>query len=183
VIGMFINTVVLRNYPQRDKPFIGFLREVKKNTLAAYDNQDFPFDQLVKEIAPKRDLSRFPLYDAGFVLHDFGTDSPDSKAPDIPGSSITVNPYKPKTVIAEDIYLETYIDDGKLCFNFRFSTHLFKKETVETFVAFFKNLAAAVCAEPGAEIKDIHMVSADEKSKLNVGIKDTRDKLQIEFDL
>ena len=70
LVGMFVNTLALRNYPQADQPFNFFLQKVKANTLEAFENQDYPFEKLVDNIMIKRDTSRNPLFDIMFVLQN-----------------------------------------------------------------------------------------------------------------
>ncbi|MCP5107711.1 MAG: non-ribosomal peptide synthetase, partial [bacterium] len=48
IIGMFVNTLAIRNYPGGEKSFIKFLRELKERTLTAFENQDYPFEDLVE---------------------------------------------------------------------------------------------------------------------------------------
>ncbi|MCP5108355.1 MAG: hypothetical protein GY950_33520, partial [bacterium] len=68
VIGMFVNTLALRNFPDGETSFTGFLQTVKENALNAFENQDYPFEELVEEIAVNRDVSRNPLFDVMFVF-------------------------------------------------------------------------------------------------------------------
>ncbi|MCP4156659.1 MAG: amino acid adenylation domain-containing protein, partial [bacterium] len=68
VIGMFVNTLAMRNYPNGNKNVKEYLKEVKENTLQAFDNQEYQFDDLVKTINANRDTSRHPLFDVMFNL-------------------------------------------------------------------------------------------------------------------
>ncbi|MCP4156737.1 MAG: amino acid adenylation domain-containing protein, partial [bacterium] len=61
VIGMFVNTLALRNKPTGEKTVKQFLAEVKNKTLEAFENQDYPFEQLVNKIEVNRDAGRNPL--------------------------------------------------------------------------------------------------------------------------
>jgi len=70
VIGVFVNTLALRNYPFGEKTFDVFLREVKARILEAQENQDYPFEDLVEKAAVKRDAGRNPLFDVMFVLQN-----------------------------------------------------------------------------------------------------------------
>ncbi|HLP61915.1 MAG TPA: amino acid adenylation domain-containing protein, partial [Candidatus Deferrimicrobium sp.] len=63
LIGMFVNALALRNFPAPGKTFREFLREVKAHTLAAFDNQDYPFEELVAKVSPSRDTGRNPIFD------------------------------------------------------------------------------------------------------------------------
>ncbi|MCP4215909.1 MAG: AMP-binding protein, partial [bacterium] len=88
IVGMFVNTLALRNFPAMEKPFSignlkksaapsprgpqasrqdGFLEEVRKRTLEAFDNQDYQFEDIVETLELRRDLSRSPLFDTMFT--------------------------------------------------------------------------------------------------------------------
>ncbi|MCP5109075.1 MAG: amino acid adenylation domain-containing protein, partial [bacterium] len=68
IIGMFVNTVVIRNRPEGHKSFREFLMEVKKNVLEAFDNQDYQFENLVEKVAVKREPGRNPIFDVLFMF-------------------------------------------------------------------------------------------------------------------
>ncbi|HLP62748.1 MAG TPA: condensation domain-containing protein, partial [Candidatus Deferrimicrobium sp.] len=70
IIGMFVNTLPLRNYPEPGKIFVDFLTEIKERTLAALENQDYQFEDLVEKIVLSRDTSRNPLFDVMFVFQN-----------------------------------------------------------------------------------------------------------------
>ncbi|MCP5047884.1 MAG: amino acid adenylation domain-containing protein, partial [bacterium] len=76
VIGMFVNTLALRNYPVGRKTLKEFLEEVKKQTLNAFENQEYPFEELVEKLDIQRDVERNPLFDVMFSLVDVETGSP-----------------------------------------------------------------------------------------------------------
>ncbi|MCP5054102.1 MAG: hypothetical protein GY940_43445, partial [bacterium] len=88
VIGMFVNTLAIRNHPPGDKSFKGFLNQVKERTLASFDNQDYLFEDLVENVTVRRDTSRNPLFDAMFMFHNI--DDPSGKLPaeDLGGAQI-----------------------------------------------------------------------------------------------
>ena len=66
LIGFFINTLVLRSEPDGNVPFTGFLQAIRTTTLAAYDNQDLPFEKVVEAVEKERDLSRSSLFQVLF---------------------------------------------------------------------------------------------------------------------
>ncbi|MCP5050110.1 MAG: non-ribosomal peptide synthetase, partial [bacterium] len=70
IIGMFVNTLALRNYPDGNKTFDGFLREVKKCTLTAFENQEYPFEELVNQVSEVRHTGRNPLFDIMLTMED-----------------------------------------------------------------------------------------------------------------
>jgi tyrocidine synthetase-3 len=68
MVGMLVNTLLLRNYPTGEKQFKVFLNEVKQQTLNAYENQDYPLGCLLKRMSPNGER---PLpVDVNFVLQD-----------------------------------------------------------------------------------------------------------------
>ncbi|MCP4147496.1 MAG: non-ribosomal peptide synthetase, partial [bacterium] len=72
IIGMFVNTLALRNYPGGKKNFKQFLEEVKERTLKAFENQDYQFEDLVEKVNTSWDMSRNPFFDTMLVLQNTG---------------------------------------------------------------------------------------------------------------
>ena len=69
-VGMFVNTLALRNFPDGALSFEDFLEELKENTIAAFENQDYQFDRLVDQLKLERDPSRNPIFDVMFIYQN-----------------------------------------------------------------------------------------------------------------
>jgi non-ribosomal peptide synthetase component F len=149
VIGMFVNTLPLRNFPQGKKSFHSFLNEVKKRTLEALENQDYQFDALIKTIPLVRDISRNPLFDVTFVFQNM-------EIPELVIPGLKTVPYKYQHPTAKfDITLIGSEKENKLFFTLRYRTTLFKKATIRRYVRYFREVVAAVLQGPFIKLKDI----------------------------
>ncbi|MCU0289995.1 MAG: condensation domain-containing protein, partial [Acidobacteria bacterium] len=125
IVGMFVNTLVLIDYPIGEKPFIDFLTEVNNNTLAAFENQDYPFEELVEKVGHHRDSSRNPLFDIMFAWQDA-----DIFEIDIPGLKLIPQDYTNHTA-KFDLVLEAMEHSGRIIFIFEYCTRLFKESTIQ----------------------------------------------------
>ncbi|MCP4155877.1 MAG: non-ribosomal peptide synthetase, partial [bacterium] len=79
IIGMFLNTLAMRNYPAGEKTFRQYLKEVKERTIQAYENQEYQFEDLVDKISVTRDTARNPLFDTMFNLMNIATPAPSRR--------------------------------------------------------------------------------------------------------
>ncbi|MCP5053151.1 MAG: non-ribosomal peptide synthetase, partial [bacterium] len=77
VIGVFLNMLAIRNRPRKRQVFRDFLMEVKENALGAFENQDYPFDTLVRKLKLQGETGRNPLFDTEFAIHNM--DGPKRK--------------------------------------------------------------------------------------------------------
>ncbi|UCH98177.1 MAG: non-ribosomal peptide synthetase, partial [Candidatus Aminicenantes bacterium] len=173
IIGMFVNTLPMRNYPVGHHTFPGFLKEVKERTLTAFENQEYPFEELVDKLSLQRDISRNPVFDVMFVLQsqDEYLKSDLDKHTGAPA-----NPYEIEHAIAKfDMTLIGIEVKGKeeLFFDLEYCTKLFKKETIERFVGYFKNILSAVISAPQQELEDIEITTEQEKKQLLYDFNDT----------
>ena len=170
VVGMFVNTLAMRNYPEGKKKFKEFLQEVKESALGAYENQDYQFDRLVEKLGIRKDLSRNPLFDTMFVLQNT-----DNKALDI--NDISIEDYELKSKVSKfDITIEAEEADDGIKFNLEYCTKLFKRETMERLIDHFINILRVSADNPEIKISEIDMLSRGEKRKILVDFNDTREE-------
>ncbi|MCP4217457.1 MAG: amino acid adenylation domain-containing protein, partial [bacterium] len=161
IVGMFVNTLALRNAPTDDIPFDYFLDRLKNNTLEAFDNQEFPFEELVEQVFFTRDLSRNPLFDVMFTLR-----SEEGIGKDMEGHP-DADDYNDLYRISKFDLLLTAVTAGeRLEFQLQYCTRLFTRETIRGFVRFFKTIVAAVIKKPGTRIADIPLINDEEKIRL-----------------
>lgn len=151
VIGMFVNALALRNFPAGHKTFKEFLAEVKASTIAAFDNQDYQFEELVKRIVPKRIPGRNPVFDVMLVLNNEA-----APAAEIPGLRLRYYQYE-RNAAQMDLKLRAVEAAGDLHLTFEYDSQLFRRETVEMLAGNFNGIATAVLENPDTLLKEIRL--------------------------
>ncbi len=164
IIGMFVNTLAVRNYPQGQKTFTGFLKEVKEKTLKAFENQEYPFEELVGQAAVNRDMSRNPLFDIMFALHNQSTLSPGMLKIMKKGRYDSI-PFR-KNHSNFDLTFHA-IEAGELLgFSVEYSSKLFKKETIRRFTRYMQTIVSSISKAPYTKLADIDVLSKEEIEQL-----------------
>jgi amino acid adenylation domain-containing protein len=167
IIGMFVNTLAMRNSPFGEKKFIDFLEEVKEKTLKAFENQDYQYEDLVEKVALTRDTSRNPLFDTMFVLQNM-----EITEINIPGLELSPYPYENKTA-KFDFSLTVVEAEEKVLLNFEYSTKLFKEETANRFITYFKNVVNGFIENKDRRISDLEILTGEEKNRVLFEFNDT----------
>jgi len=170
IIGMFVNTLVLRNYPLGEKSFPEFLKEIKAQTLAAFDNQDYPYEDLVDLAAANRDTNRSPLFNTMFTLQDI-------TAPVIRVPGLKLTPITHQGVTAKfDLVLIGEEVEEMLAFTFEYSTQLFTAAAIRRFIGYFNKIVNSITANPTLKLAEIEIISAEEKQQILKKFSHIRDE-------
>lgn len=160
VVGMFVNTLPIRSYPVRSKRFQDYLHEVKDILIGAYENQSYPFEEMVENVDILRDISRNPIFDTMFVLQN-------TQESIVKFKGISVLPYSFDHRIAKfDLTLGASEIGGQLKFELEYSTALFKKETAIRFCKHYKNVILSILPNIEKRISEIEIVSENEKNEI-----------------
>jgi acyl transferase domain-containing protein/2-polyprenyl-3-methyl-5-hydroxy-6-metoxy-1,4-benzoquinol methylase/acyl carrier protein len=139
IMGMFINTLALINFPKPQMPFKQFLENVSERTLTAFENQDYPFEKLVEKAALNRDTSRNPLFDVMFVY-----ENAKNEKNEIPPLNLESIEYKDRGTTAFDLTMTAYEQEERFYIIFKYCTRLFKKTTIMKFIHYFKKILSTV---------------------------------------
>ena len=167
IIGMFVNTLAMRNYPEGSKTYEEFLKEVKENALKAYENQDYQFEELVEKLSISRDLSRNPLFDVMFTMQNMDSEEIELK-------DLIFKGYKQENKVAKfDLTFSASEVEEEIILNLEYSTKLFKRETIERMVEHFINILKAVATDTKIKLSEIDMLTEEEKHKLLYEFNDT----------
>ena len=160
IMGIFVNTLALRSFPQKQKPFIEYLKEVKDLSLNSFENQEYQFEELVGTLGLKRDMSRNPLFDTMFTLQNI-----DMVRGGIEGLKFSNYEIKSKTTIF-DFTLDAVELGDTVKFSLHYCTRLFKHGTMERFVKHFLNILESIVKDPYKKIIDLEILSAEERDQI-----------------
>ncbi len=161
LMGMFVKTLPLRNFPRHHLPFREFLREVRAAALQAFENQEYPFEELVEQLHILRDPSRNPLFDIMLVHQSL-------EPPELAVPGLTLVPYREvdNRGAKFDMILEAEESGEDLGFRLEYATALFKEETVRRFIVYFQKLLAHFAVEPDLLTGEAEMLPDREKRRL-----------------
>jgi amino acid adenylation domain-containing protein len=167
IIGMFVNTLMLRNYPVSDLSVKEFLSSVRSKTLSCFDHQNYQLETLIDQLKIERDTSRNPLFEVMFSYQNL--EHSEFNSPDLAFSF-----YQGEDAISQfDLTLSAFDKGAQISLNFEYATALFKKETIERFSGYFKKIISDIISNVNRKIADIDMLSAEEKQMLLIEFNNT----------
>jgi hypothetical protein len=149
IMGRFVNMISLRNFPREDRVFIEFLKDVRERTLAAYENQDFQYEELVAQVVPIRDPGRNPLFDVVLALQNAETSNPE-----IPGLILKPYPFEHQ-VSRFDLVLNAAESNGKIVVFLEYPTWLFKQPAAERLLHCYIDILKQIIENPFIQLKNI----------------------------
>ncbi|MFH6684695.1 amino acid adenylation domain-containing protein [Bacillus amyloliquefaciens] len=159
VVGMFVNTLVIRNHPAGRKTFDAYLNEVKENMLNAYKNQDYPLEELIQHLHFPKDSSRNPLFDTMFVLQNLDQ-------AELTFDSLQLKPYQFHHPVAKfDLTLSIQADQDNYHGLFEYSKKLFKKSRIEALSNDYLHILSAILEQPNITIEYIGLSGGDEEEE------------------
>ncbi|MCP4146840.1 MAG: amino acid adenylation domain-containing protein, partial [bacterium] len=160
IVGMFVNTLALKNNPAGEKKLGRFIKEVGQRSSQAVENQEYPFEDLVTKLSISGESARNPLFDVMFTMQNM-----DIPSLEIPG--LKLEPFELETGVSKfDITIIAEEIEKKLTIKIEYSSELFKEETITRIINYFKTLAAAVIAGREKTLSEIAILPEEEKKKL-----------------
>jgi amino acid adenylation domain-containing protein len=160
LIGFFVNTLVLRARLSAQLTFRELLARVRTTILEAQTHQDLPFEKLVEELHPERDLSHSPLFQVWFVL-----DQPQPRSMGAQG--LTLRPLAAESHVAKfDLALSMVQSPEALLGSLEYNTDLFDESTASRLVGNLRVLLEGLCARPEARLSELPLLTAAERQRL-----------------
>ncbi|WP_144486101.1 non-ribosomal peptide synthetase [Bacillus safensis] len=166
LVGMFVNTLALRQDVSTAETFADLLENVKEMTLKAFEHQHYPFDKLVDDLSLDRDLSRSPIFQAamGYV-----TDSLDVNLKGLTSEHVMVH----HTVSKFDLTLHIFEQEEQLSIHVEYNTDLFDQETIQRYMNYYLHLLDGMTAQPERTFADYCLMDKAEQAAMIIGKNQT----------
>jgi amino acid adenylation domain-containing protein len=160
LVGLFINTLVLRTDLAGDPAFADLLARCREDALDAYEHQDVPFELLVERLNPPRHATYSPVIQVLFALQNA-----DMAPPDLAG--LAVAPIPPAERHAKfDLALNLQPEGDALLAEWEYDADLFDAATIEGMAAAYRTLLAAILAAPQARASRLPLLDADARAQV-----------------
>jgi amino acid adenylation domain-containing protein/FkbM family methyltransferase len=160
LVGLFLNTLVLRADVSGDPGLAGLLGRVRETCLAAYAQQDLPFEKLVETLRPERDMSRNPLFQVMLILHNFPQETLE-----LEGLRASPMPVEMK-IASFDLLLELTEEHGGLAGSLEYDTDLFDAPTAERIAAHLEQVLWAWVRDPGRRLSSLPLLTPAERCQV-----------------
>jgi len=172
LIGFFVNTLVMRADLSGNPSFAELLGRVKEMTLGAYAHQDIPFERLVSELQPERDLSRQPLFQVMFGFHNV------ARVPaQFAGIGVTSLPVR-STAAKFDLGLHLFEDSSDTAVSvlhgyFEYATDLFAASSIERLIDYFQRILQGITTAAQQRLTELSLLNEADRRQLLVEWNDT----------
>ena len=158
LIGFFINTILLRCDLRGGPCFRELLTRARDRAMRAYAHQDLPFEKLVEDLQPKRDLSRNPLHQVVLHLVDFASDEVGGEYTDHLHRSVGASPF--------DLVVHLRGGGAELKGDIEYSSELFDRSSVQRLADHLTVIIEALASDPDAPLSQIRMMTPSEGRQL-----------------
>jgi amino acid adenylation domain-containing protein len=168
LIGFFVNTLVLRVEVEGRESFRELVRREREAALGAYGHQEVPFEKLVEELRPERDMSHTPLFQVMFVLQN-------SEMPVVELAGLKLTPLEiPTTTVNFDLALAMEESEQGMFVAMHYNTDLFDAPTIARMLRHFQILLEGIAADPDRRLSSLPLLDADERRQVLGEWNDTK---------
>ena len=160
LIGFFVNTLVLRTQLRAEESFSEVVKRVREVVLEGHANQEVPFERLVEELKPKRDLSRSPLFQVAFMFQN-------AEPRELASSGLSLSMLQSHAGASKFDATLSLVDDGQeLSGTLEYNTDLYDASTMERLAANFKTLLEGVVANQTQRVSELPLLTAMEETRV-----------------
>ena len=166
LVGMFVNTVVLRTAVDKEASFADLLTSVRATDLAAFDHADLPFDHVVTELNPDRTGSAHPLFQVSLTVEDSSAITLEFSGLAATAARVDTGQTKFDLQFTFTRHLDADGATGGLGLEIGYASALFDRATISGIATRLKRLVDAVCADDTVVIGDIPLLDPQERLDL-----------------
>src|SRR5262249_41864095 len=171
LIGFFVNTLVLRTDVNGELRVRELLQRVREVCLGAYAHQDVPFEMLVEQLQPERNMSHTPLFQVMFTLQTTAT---PGAATAVANQALMVSQMGTSSGTAKfDLLLQMSEVQGVLTGQLEFRTDLYEQATISRLAAHYGQLLAGLTAASEKRLWELSLLSEAESAQLLTEWNDT----------
>jgi amino acid adenylation domain-containing protein len=160
LIGFFVNMLVLRTDVSGKPTFTELLRRVHETVVMAYEHQDLPFEKVVDELEPHRDLGRNPLFQASFTLQ-----SESLTSLRVGELNLEIIPAKAGATRV-DLECQAVERADRLTLRLVYNVELFDRPLIERMLCHYENVLKGMLSDPDSALGSVQLLSANEKDRL-----------------
>ena len=164
MVGFFVNTVAIPVEPKPEQSFLQFLEAVKTTSLACFEHQDIPFEQIVEHINPDRDMSRSPLFQVMMAYQNLPQDDVGLGQAALEGLQFSAYELELETA-KFDQTLTLWPQQGTIHGSLSYSTALFSADTMARFVQHFVALCESLLTHPQQALYQAQLLSPQERTR------------------
>lgn len=168
MVGMFVNTLAMRGKPEGDKKGIQFLEEIKNHCLAAYENEAYPFEELLEQLVVKRDVSRNPLFDVMFIMQNT-----ENEEFELSGLEAGGEIAQTQTLSKFDMTMSIIEVPKGYQISLEYCADLFKQDTMERLINHYIVLMDEMASDPDKTLDQYQIADDQEKHQILELFNDT----------
>ncbi|MBE5929218.1 MAG: amino acid adenylation domain-containing protein, partial [Lachnospiraceae bacterium] len=180
MLGMFVNTLAMRGKPEGNKTYEEFLGEIKETCLKAYENQEYPFEELVEAVDVQRDMSRNPIFDVMLVLQNNENEKISLKGMKTEWAETK------DTVAKFDLSFDIWESEGDFGIGLEYCTDLFEEESAKQILSHYITILERLTNKPSLKLSQTEMISEAERRQIledfnNTAVEYSREKTVVEL--
>ena len=174
MLGMFVNTIPQRTRPDGSLTIKSFISQLKERVLASFDNQDYPYEDLINELELERDTSRNPLFDVVFSYENF-------EETNLKLDGNLVSEEDPGCGISKfDLTLSAIKKNDRIRLSFEYADTLFENETINRYLIYLKRIISAMYADSEVALSSVQLINENEKQAIIKSLDNTQVQFPVE---
>ncbi|PDZ70797.1 non-ribosomal peptide synthetase [Bacillus pseudomycoides] len=162
IVGMFVNTLAVKNYIDSEDSIKKLMEMVGNKVFSIFDNQDYPFENLIKDLNLSGEKNRNPLFDIMFIMQ---SNSLIHFHKDLDSVSFKACNFE-RGISRFDLTFEIIENSNQIEINIIYNTELFKETTIDKIGKHYKNLISVIINNPEETIANINILSQSEQQNL-----------------